>query len=63
MSEIAEHIFSITENKCLKDVPGQDEQQQLSQLTDSPSKCMCVLVCVCVSVLDQKKSLLTDELQ
>lgn len=36
MSEIAEHIFSITENKCLKDVPGQDEQQ-LTQLTRSLS--------------------------
>lgn len=42
MSEIAEHIFSITENKCLRDVPSQD---QPSQLTDSYS---LNVVCLCV---------------
>jgi len=54
MSEIAEHIFSITENKCLKDVPRPKSSQQDSSCSNAPASS---------AVLDRKKSLLTDELQ
>lgn len=54
MSEIAEHIFSITENKCLRDVLNQDQPR--IWLTGSTCIYMHVAlsVCVCVCLRSEK---------
>lgn len=59
MSEIAEHIFSITENKCLKDVPRPSRRSRTPATASSATAAMAAIA----AVLDRKKSLLTDELQ
>lgn len=60
MSEIAEHIFSITENKCLKDVPRPSRR---SRTPATASSAATTATAATAAVLDRKKSLLTDELQ